>query len=46
MIKIKNEQFGPNNAQLFLDKLCETLHKDPQAIGGIVVDDEYNLSIL
>ena len=46
MFKIKNEQFGPNNAQLFLDKLSKTLHKDPQAIGGVVVDDEYNLSIL
>lgn len=29
-----------------MDKLSKTLHKDPQAIGGVVVDNEDNLSIL
>ena len=42
----KKEQHGRRDAQIVLDKLSEALSHDPQASGGVVVDDEDNLSIL
>ena len=42
----RNEQHGQRDAQIVLDKLCEALSHDPQASGGVVVDNEDNLSVL
>ena len=42
----QNEQHGRRNAQIVLDKLSEALSHDLQASGGVVVDNEDNLSVL
>ena len=42
----RNEQHGRRDAQIVLDKLSEALSHDPQASGGVVVDNEGNLSVL
>ena len=42
----RNEQHGQRDAQIVLDKLSEALSHDPQASGGVVVDNEDNLSVL
>ena len=41
-----SEQQGRKDALILLDNLAETLNNDPQAGGGVVVDDEDNLCIL
>ena len=40
------QKWSCNNAQIVLDKLSEALIHDPQASGGVVVDNEDNLSVL
>ena len=42
----RNEQHGRKDAQIVLDKLSQALSRDPQASGGVVVDDKDNLSVL
>ena len=42
----QNEQHGRRDAQIVLDKLSEALSHDLQASGGVVVDNEDNLSVL
>ena len=41
-----SEQKGRGDAQIVLDKLAEILINDPKASGGVVVDDQDNLSVL
>lgn len=42
----ESEWNGRRDAQILLDKRVETLNNDPQASGGVVVDDQDNLSVL